>query len=505
MIFSSRTRSKNPNIGITPEATRSNSPFVSVGVKPHTHSFPTTTTTTTMASVEELPVCTGNDGTAIRSFHLKLNGVEASVCAVGASILQLSVPDYSKNNNNNDDDDDDDTKTDNVSKDDVVLGYKTAADLYNSKNPPYFAVVVGRVANRIAKGRLSTEENDEDVVQLDINNDPNHLHGGFHGFNSRVWDAEIVNVSNGTVDDNTTDSTIKGVKFTLTSPDGDQKYPGTIQVSATYTLVAAAAAASDKSAVKLCLQMDGALVGSDKSTPLSLAQHSYFNLAGHDSSNGVLDHHLVMPSKAYTPIDATLIPTRQVLAVKDDPTMSWTERRLVRDAIKQYAVAKAGLTEGQAEAHLNTQSRTGDSMAKAGPSSPNPGEPYGFDHNYVVHHDSGERKKGTLSVAGIVEHEGTKRRMTVSTDAPGVQLYTANYLDGSNATYHKNDAAYGQWQALCLETQTFPDSVMVDATKHPDFAKGKTMVLRPDSDETYSHRVEYKLESMNETKMNKIK
>jgi aldose 1-epimerase len=417
--------------------------------------------------VKELATVSAKDeqGTFdLRSFSLSLNGITVHLCTVGASISNILLPNYASSQT---------TKVD-----DIVLGYKSPADMLESDNPPYFGVIVGRVANRIAKGKLETANGHS--YHLDINNGPNHLHGGLRGFSRCVWDAEIVSVpaTHGLPE-------TKGVKFSLTSKDGDQGYPGTVQVTATYTLVPTL---SNQGAV-LRLVMDAKLLDA-KITPIAMAQHSYINLASHNEPNGVLNHKLTMPSEYYTPVDENLIPTREVRSLDHDPSMDWRMSKLVKDALVQYGIEKAGLTDEESKKNINL-SHCAPNTAKTGNKSPASGEPYGFDHNYVVKHTS----DSALNLAGIVEHEETMRRMTVWTDQPGVQLYTGNFLDGValDPSFCKDSASYLQWQSICLETQTYPDSTLVSEQEFPEFAKGKCHILRPGGP-SYHHTVEYRFE-----------
>jgi aldose 1-epimerase len=348
-----------------------------------------------------------------------------------------------------------------------------------SGNPPYFGVVVGRVANRIAKGRLVIP-GDEKVYELAVNNGPNHLHGGLRGFNRCVWDGEIVTVP-------ATDSVpeTQGVKFSLTSNDGDQGYPGTVRVSATYSLIPTP---SNKGA-SLRLVMDGKLLDG-KISPIVMAQHSYFNLSSHNDKNGLLNHKLTMPCESYTPVDDNLIPTREVRSLDSDPSMDWRSGKVVKDALVEYGIAHAGLSEEEAKKNV-TLSRCAPDTAKTGSKSSTPGETYGFDHNYVVKSTS----NGGLNLAAVVESDDTKRQMSVWTDQPGVQLYTGNFLDGEalDTIYCKDSANYLQWQSICLETQTFPDSIAVVDEETPEFSKGKCHILKPGGTD-YHHVVEYRFE-----------
>lgn len=418
------------------------------------------------ATVKELEKVSAKDETGtfdLRSFSLSLNDITVEVSTIGASISKILLPNYASPK---------------AKVDDIILGYKSPAAMMEIKNPPYFGVIVGRVANRIAKGRLVIPGDDK-VYELAINNGPNHLHGGLRGFNRCVWDAEIASIP-------ATDTlpATQGVKFSLTSKDGDQGYPGTVQVTATYSLIPTP---SGKGA-GLMIVMDGKLLD-DKITPLAMAQHSYFNLSSHNDKDGLLNHKLTMPCEYYTPVDDTLIPTREIRSLDKDPSMDWRAGKLVKDALVEYGAAHAGLSQEESEKNI-TLSRCAPDTAKTGSKSSTPGETYGFDHNYVVKRtgDSG------LSLAGLVEHEETKRSMSVWTDQPGVQLYTGNFLDGKelDTSYCKDSANYLQWQSICLETQTFPDSV---SDQDGEYAKGKCHVLKPGGPD-YHHVAEYRFEPM---------
>jgi galactose mutarotase-like enzyme len=351
----------------------------------------------------------------------------------------------------------------------------------------YFGVVVGRVANRIQNGilQIRAPNSKDQTIQLEQNNYPNHLHGGSGGFHQYIWDAECVSTSSQTED------VADAVQFSMLSPDGDQSYPGSVQVTATYSLHKTATGAS----LRLSLEADLVSSDSGKSTPMNLAQHSYFNLAGHDDPAGILDHTLTLNSDFYTPVNDTCIPTRQVVHVNDDPAMDWRKPRLLRHALKDFATSHAALTATEADDALQ-MSRVAPDIAVDGRS----GKPFGFDHNYIIRTTSSTTTDNTtkdddnkkLRLVAILEHPHTRRRMTVRSDAPGVQLYTANDLDGvslpTSAT--KDAAVYRQWQALCLETQHFPDSVLVDEQKHVEFAKGKCVIISTNNP-TYEHSIEY--------------
>jgi aldose 1-epimerase len=295
-----------------------------------------------------------------------------------------------------------------------------------------------------------------ETYQLEINNGPNHLHGGFDGFDTRNWESAIIDDSS--------------VQFTLVSPDGDQGYPAGIQVTATYSLKADNP--SSEEGVSLHLSMNAKLLpGETKSTPISLAQHSYFNLAAHSSREGILNHVLTMPNcYDYTPVDDTSIPTREVRSVAGT-SMDFTTGKVMSDALSRYG-EENGL----------------DSKVACDQHSTNNNAPiYGFDHNYVTKEHT---NKTGLVLAGILEHHPSGRSLRVSTTAPGVQLYTANYLNGMDARICKDHYSYNRWQGICLETQTYPDCIILEDkhSKSNGFEEGKCFVLRPGGVD-YSHDV----------------
>lgn len=428
------------------------------------------------ADVSELPLSDHDVDTnqsRLRLFRLSLDGVVVELCNLGASITKLCLP-----------------RSDG-GEDDCVLGYESADSMLTSSNPPYLGVIVGRVANRIGNAKFQLEQEGMGLVkyQLTANNGKNTLHGGPNGFSSHIWDAEIVKDEE--------ENFGKSVKFTLVSDDGDEGFPASIRVTATYSLVHSTETKRDSAnAVILRLQMGAKLLENDKnslSTPINLAQHSYFNLASHNSPQGILDHRLTLPSLAYTPTDATSIPTKEIRPVKEDPTMDFSNGRVLREALIDFGVNKANLTLEEATKNVSPSlSRClPDDIALA----PSNGEPYGFDHNYVVHREV----DNSLSLAAVVEHPPTGRRMIVWTDAPGVQVYTSNYLNGTSPNQHegKGDTAYGQWQGLCLETQNFPDSIMLpnEEKDYADFARGKCFILHPEGLD-YAHNVEYVFDQM---------
>jgi aldose 1-epimerase len=325
------------------------------------------------------------DGAQVDLFTLtNVNGVEVRAMSYGAIIVSLRVPDR------------------NGQLGDVVLGFDTF-DEYVTKKPPYFGAIVGRYGNRIAKGQFTL---DGKTYQLATNNGPNHLHGGVKGFDKLVWRGEPFE-RDGNV----------GVVYTVTSPDGDEGYPGTLNVRVTYTLSPANELIVDYEAT------------TDKATPINLTQHSYFNLAG-EGSGDILGHELTIDADRYTPVDVTLIPTGELAPVDGTPF----------DFRKPAAIgARIGADHQQIQ------------YGK------------GYDHNWVLNGESGLRH-----AARLVD-PASRRTLDVSTTEPGVQFYAGNFLDGTITG--KSGHVYQRRNGLCLETQHFPDS--------PNHANFPSAILRP--------------------------
>jgi aldose 1-epimerase len=328
------------------------------------------------------------DGTTVDLYALtNANGLTARITTYGTIITQLHVPDRRGELG------------------DIVLGFDNLEQYL--RRHPYFGCTVGRVANRIAKGRFTLDGKN---YALATNNGPNHLHGGLRGFDKMVWKAEP--------------QAGAAVKFTYSSPDGEEDYPGTLAVAVTMTLTDANELRLDYCAT------------TDKPTPVNLTNHSYFNLAGEGSA---LDHELMIAADHYTPSDSALIPTGDIKPVKDTPLDFTTPQPI-----------------GSRFAQLHTN-------------------PVGYDDNYVL--NAGGKD---LALAAHVYEPGSGRLMEVHTTQPGVQFYTANFLDGSLTG--KRGVVYRQHTAFCLETQHFPDSV-----NQPTFP---SVILRPG--QTYRHSTVHK-------------
>ncbi len=322
------------------------------------------------------------DGTPVELYTLTNGKITAKVMTYGAILTELIVPDR-------------DGKAG-----DVVLGFDTLEGYLAGH--PYFGATVGRVANRIGGAKFSLDGKD---YKLAANNGPNTLHGGLKGFDKVVWKAEEL--------------TGKGwptVKFTYRSPDGEEGFPGNLDVSVTYAL-------NDING----LQIDYKAI-TDKATPVVLTNHSYFNLAG-PASGTILDQEIVINARNYTPGDEGMIPTGKIAPVRGTP-LDFTTSTVIGSRFDQLKA-----------------------------------EPIGYDHNFVLEPTPDAR----INLAARVYDPKTGRVMEVFTTEPAVQFYTGNFLDGSNKG--KGGVVYKKNQALCLEAQHFPDSV-----HHANFP---TTILRP--------------------------
>lgn len=297
----------------------------------------------------------------------------------------------------------------------LTLCFTSMADL-NSLRNPYYGCTVGRVANRIKEGKFSLEGKD---YQLEINNGPNHLHGGLIGFNSKIWKSEIVEGSG--------DTYWKGVKFSYLSNDGEENYPGNLNVEVTYALTVSGDILMTYEAV------------TDAKTPVNLTNHCYWNLSG-NLKRKVLEHKLKLSCAKYLPVTADSIPTGELADV-------------------------AG----------TVFDFTGDDVV-LGERIPliNGGGKPGVDHCFVVNGDAVTRTFGEYSMRHIAElsDKVSGRTLTVWGTQPGVQVYTGNFLSED-----LHEAPHTVHNAICLETQHFPDAV-----NQPSFP---TVILLPN--QKYSH------------------
>lgn len=274
---------------------------------------------------------------------------------------------------------------------DVVLGYETLAEY--ETNGGFFGAVVGRYANRIAKGRFTLNGKD---YTLALNDGPNHLHGGAVGYSHRVW----------TVEEAAADRAV----LTLDSPDGEEGYPGHLRAKVTYSL----------EGDTLSIRYEAV---SDKDTPCNLTNHSYFNLSGQGSGD-VLEQKIRLFCSAYTPADDTSIPLGTVEPVEGTPMDLRTETAIGAHIGEDFQQLVWG---------------------------------HGYDHNFVVDGQPGVMRPAARAYSGA-----TGVGMEVETDSPGMQFYTANFVEDGRKG--KGGAVYGFRHGFCLETQHFPDS-----PNRPDF------------------------------------
>lgn len=336
-------------------------------------------TGTTSTKIDKTSFGKTADGNAVELFTLQnKNGMTAKITTFGATLTELDVPGK-------------DGKMANV-----VLGFDNIAG-YESKENPYFGATVGRVANRIAGGKFTLDGHEYTLAK---NNGNNTLHGGLVGFNRRVWHAEPKETADG-----------PSVKFSYLSKDMEEGFPGNVQVSVTYTL-------TNDNAVKLEYAAT-----TDKSTPINVTNHAYFNLAGAGSGD-VLAQELMLSADKYTPVNDELIPTGDIASVKGT-AMDFTKLTPIGARI---AEVKGG-----------------------------------YDHNFVL-----TPAPQSLKLAARAVDPKSGRTLEMLTTEPGLQLYTGNFLDG---TIKGNGGAYHKHAAFCLEAQHFPDSI-----HHANFP---SVVLKP--------------------------
>lgn len=311
------------------------------------------------------------DGRKVDLFTLNNNnGVSVNLTTFGAAVVSIIVPDKSGEMG------------------DVALGFDTLEG-YLQEGNPFFGSTIGRFANRIARGKFSLNGKQ---YTLAVNNGVNHLHGGPLGFDKVLWQVK------GNISENKPE-----IVMTYTSPDGEEGYPGTMEVSVTFSL-------TDANELKIDYR-----ASSDADTIVNLTNHTYFNLSDSDT---ILKHVLFLNAKRFTPIDETQIPTGIIQSVKGTP-FDFTQpveigARINRDDDQQ--IVNSG----------------------------------GYDHNFVCDTD------GSLSRVAAVFAPETGRMLEVLTTEPGIQFYSGNFLDGSLTG--KKGAVYRKRSGFCLETQHYPDS-----------------------------------------------
>lgn len=332
------------------------------------------------------------DGRPVRLYTLDNGrGLRAEISDYGATIVRLLSPD----------------RAGRVA--DVTLGFKDAAAY--AAHTSYFGCVVGRVGNRIAGGRFNLDGREYVLAR---NNSPAGrpccLHGGIKGFDRALWSAEELTLSGA-----------PALRLRHRSPDGDEGFPGNLEVSVTYCVTADKALRLDYEA------------RTDRATPVALTNHVYFNLAG-EGAGDVLGHRARFHASRYTPVDAGLIPLGRLAPVAGTP-LDFSEPTPIG----------AGIEDSHEQLRFGS----------------------GYDHNLVVDHPTWPPAAPTL--AAEVHDPVSGRTLETFTTEPGMQFYTGNFLDGT--LVGKSGRPYGRRHGFCLETQHFPDSV-----NQPAFP---SVILRP--------------------------
>ena len=328
------------------------------------------------------------DGANVDIYTLKnTHGVEAKITNYGGILVSLKVPDK------------------NGKFDDVVLGFNDL-DSY-LKGHPYFGALIGRYGNRIAKGRFTLNGTE---YKLAVNNGENHLHGGIKGFDKVVWTGSESKTKAG-----------PAVTLTYLSKDGEEGYPGNLNVTVVYTLTNNDELKIDYSAT------------TDKDTVLNLTHHSYFNLAG-EGNGDILNHRVTINASRFLPTDAGSIPTGELRPVVKTPF----------DFIKAHAIGE----------RINAD----EEQIKLG---------NGYDHNWIVN-----GRMGVMRLAATASDPSSGRTMQVWTTEPGVQFYTGNFLDGTLTG--KSGKIYQRRYGFCFETQHYPDSPNHAAFPTTTLKKGAT-------------------------------
>ena len=336
------------------------------------------------------------DGKSTDLYFLKNGNIQAAITNYGGRIVGFCTPDK------------------NGTMADIVLGF-SSIDGYLKAKEVFHGALIGRVGNRIAKGKFTL---DGQEYTLPLNNGVNHLHGGPGGFHAVIWDVKAV-----------TDSSIV---LGYLSKDGEMGYPGNLDVEVEYLL-------NSKNELVISYKAT-----TDKSTPVNLTNHAFWNLAG--EGNGTINNHvLTINADAYTPVDSTLIPLGGNEPVKGTPFDFRTGKAIGAD-LDQIAT---------------------NQQLKYGP---------GYDHNFALN----KPVVGEMSFAASVVEPVSGRKMEIFTQEPALQFYGGNFMDGSDTG--KSGKTYNYRESLALETQHFPDS--------PNNTNFPSIILNPG--ETYQTQSIYR-------------
>lgn len=334
-------------------------------------------------AIQRQPFGSLPDGRSAEEFLItNSNGMVLGISNYGGLITSIQTPDREG------------------SVEELTLAFDSVSE-YRAR--PYYGSVIGRYGNRIGGARFTLEGQE---YRLAANNGPHHLHGGPAGFHTKLWSAEPFNRADGA-----------GVVLKYTSPDGEEGYPGTVEVQVTYTLTSNNEIAIDYFAT------------TDRTTHINLTNHAYFNLAGAGQRDHV-DHLLMINASRYTPTDAGLIPTGELAAVSGTP-LDFRQPRRIGDQL-------------EADHH---EIRTGS----------------GYDHNFVI-----DRQGDGLELAARLSDPSSGRVMEVRTTEPGIQFYSGNW---GRPIPGRDGRTFPRWGGVALETQHFPDT-----PNKPDFP---STVLRP--------------------------
>ncbi|MDZ7723183.1 MAG: aldose epimerase family protein [candidate division KSB1 bacterium] len=332
-------------------------------------------------SIEKQPFGTTLDGTDVSLYTLtNENGMQVKITNYGGTVTSILVPD----------------KQGNVT--DVVLGFDDLGAYI--KDSPYFGCIIGRFGNRIAGGQFKL---DDKVYKLAVNNGPNHLHGGEKGFDKQVWDVVEHPSKDGGV-----------LELHYHSPDGEENYPGNLDVVVSYTLTA-----ENEIVIRY-------RASTDQKTLVNLTNHTYFNLKDAGKSD-VLNHVLELNADHFTPINEKLIPLGKIQPVQGTP-MGFTQPKPIGQDIDQ----------------------DDEQLKRAG----------GYDHNFVI-----KGKAGDVRFVARVTDPQSGRMLEVYSKEPGVQFYSGNFLDGTLTG--KQNTVYQKRHGFCLETRALsgfsePAGISVD-------------------------------------------
>lgn len=326
------------------------------------------------------------EGREVTEYILKnKNGMEVSVIDLGATIVSVKIK-----------------GTDGKVRD-VVLGYDNPVDY--QEHTCYFGAFVGRNANRISNARIELEGV---TYNLEVNDNENNLHSGAHGFHAVIWKPES--------------ESDQQVVFSYLSRDGEQDFPGNMQVQVSYTL-------TDENELVINYRAK-----SDKTTVANFTNHSYFNLDGHDSGR-IEKQQLEIFASYYTPvIDGKAIPTGDIAAVSDTPMDFRKMKEIGKDINADF-----------------------EQLKYVG----------GYDHNYVL-----DKADGSLQLAARAKAANSGIGMDVYTDCVGIQLYAGNFID--DGMQGKDHVTYGKRHGFCLETQYFPNAINDPNFKKPILHPGET-------------------------------